>query len=322
MRFRHRADWRTAVWAFGLMPGVAAVQYVWPALAGWLLPLAMYASYSAAVIAHNHNHCPTFVGRHTNAVFSTWISIFYGFPTYGWIPTHNENHHRHVGRAGDATVIVDPARPDDAWTALTHFFRSTKTQGPLLTRYRQRLFERSKRAWLHVCLQYVVVFGGHAALCVLAIALHGAKTGVLVYLSALGIPAFMALWGVQFTNWVQHVSCDPASRWNHSRNFVSPWMNALVFDNGFHTVHHERAGLHWSLARAEHAKVAHLIDPRLNAESIFHYAFETYLLGRPSTGQRSGGHKVGSSSSLTADPLRLRKITRRCDEPTPQPLLE
>ena len=87
MRFRYRADWRTAVWAFGLMPGVVAAHYLWPALAGWLLPLAMYASYSAAVIAHNHNHTPTFTGRSTNTLFSSWISIFYGFPTYGWIPS-------------------------------------------------------------------------------------------------------------------------------------------------------------------------------------------------------------------------------------------
>jgi beta-carotene hydroxylase len=76
MRLRHRADWRTLAWAFLLMPGVVALQYVWPAFAGWLLPIALYASYSAAVIAHNHNHSPTFAGRRTNAVFSTWISIF------------------------------------------------------------------------------------------------------------------------------------------------------------------------------------------------------------------------------------------------------
>jgi beta-carotene hydroxylase len=194
-------------------------------------------------------------------------------------------------------VVVDPSRSDDAWTALTHFFRSTKTQGPLLTRYRERLFRRSRAAWIHVCLQYVVVFGGHAGMCALAIALHGAGRGMLVYASALGVPAFMALWGVQFTNWVQHVSCDPDSRWDHSRNFVSPWMNALVFDNGFHTVHHERPGLHWSLARAEHARVAHLIDPRLNAESIFHYAFATYVLGAHSgrTFSGAGAERAGAA---------------------------
>lgn len=280
MRLRHHADIRTLLWAFGLMPAVVIAHYLWPSLAGWLLPLAMYASYSAAVIAHNHNHVPTFISKRANAFFSAWISVFYGFPTYGWIPTHNENHHRFVGRPGDATVLVEPGRPDDAWTAFTHFFRSTRTQAPLLARYRKKVYARSRRAWLAIWIQYVAVYGAHLALLGLAIWMFGAGRGLLVYLSALGIPAFMALWGIQWTNWIQHVGCVPDSTWNHSRNFVSPWMNYLVFDNGFHTVHHARPGLHWSLARAEHEKVAHLIDPRLNADSIPQYALHTYVLRR------------------------------------------
>jgi beta-carotene hydroxylase len=280
MTLRHRADWRTLAWAFGLMPAFVIAQYRWPMLAGWFLPLAMYGSYSAAVIAHNHNHCPTFVSRRQNQLFSSWISVFYGFPTYGWIPTHNENHHRYAGRPGDATVLVDPSQPDSAWLALTHFFRSTRTQGPLLLEYRRRLRKRSRRAWLSVWLEYGIVFGGHAAMLALALAAHGARRGLFVYASALGIPAFTALWGIMFTNWVQHVGCDPGSRWNHSRNFVSPWMNALVFDNGFHTVHHERPGLHWSVLRGEHAKIAHLLEPRCESPSIFHYALVTYCGAR------------------------------------------
>ncbi|MFO0737471.1 MAG: fatty acid desaturase [Labilithrix sp.] len=281
MRLRHRADVRTVVWAFVLMPAVVIAQYRWASLAGWLLPFAMYTAYSAAVIAHNHNHVPTFLGKRMNAFFSSWISIFYGFPTYGWIPTHNENHHRYVGRKGDATVVVVPGRPDDAWTALTHFFRSTRTQGPLLARYRRKVCARSRRAWLAIWLQYVVVYGTHLAMLALALRLHGVGRGLFVYLSALGIPAFMALWGIQWTNWIQHVGCLPGSTYDHSRNFVSPWMNYLVFDNGYHTVHHARAGLHWSHARAAHEKIAEHIDPRLNCESVFHYAFDAYVLHRP-----------------------------------------
>lgn len=280
MRLRYRADVRTLAWAFVLMPGLVAAQYLRPALAGWLMPLSMYAAYCAAVIAHNHNHVPTFTGRIVNRLFSSWISIFYGFPTYGWIPTHNLNHHRFTGREGDATVFVEPGKPDSAWVALTHFFRSKTTQGPLLARYRQMLYRRSKAAWLGIVGQYVVVYGAHAAMAWLAVARFGLGRGLLVYLSALGVPAFGALWGIMFTNWVQHVGCDPTSRWNHSRNFVSSWMNALVFDNGFHTVHHERASLHWSLLRSAHERVAHRIDPRLNVSSIFGYALETYVLGR------------------------------------------
>jgi beta-carotene hydroxylase len=254
MKLRHRADLRTLFWAFGLIPTFAIVQYRWPQLAGWFLPFSIYGAYSAAVIAHNHNHTPTFTGRGSNRVFSAWISFFYGFPTYGWIPTHNENHHRYVGAQGDATVLVS-SRPDSAWLALAHFSRSTRTQGPLLSRYRAKLRRRSRVAWLGVWTQYVVVYGGHAAMCTLAIARYGVGRGLFVYASALGVPAFLALWGIMFTNWVQHVGCDPSSRWNHSRNFVSSWMNALVFDNGFHTVHHERPGLHWSQLRREHANM-------------------------------------------------------------------
>lgn len=280
MRLRYHADVRTLAWTFLLMPALVAAQYLRPELAGWLLPLSMYAAYCAAVIAHNHNHVPTFLGKMSNRLFGTWISIFYGFPTYGWIPTHNLNHHRFNGRDGDATVWVELGKPDNAWLALTHFFRSTKTQGPLLARYRDMLYRRSKAAWLGIWGQYVAVYGAHLAMAALAVHLFGVRRGALVYLSSLGIPAFGALWGIMFTNWIQHVGCDPGSRWNHSRNFVSSWMNMFVFDNGFHTVHHEKANLHWSLLRAEHEKVAHLIDPRLNASSIFGYAFETYVLRR------------------------------------------
>lgn len=280
MKLRYRADWRTLAWTFGIIPVLAIAPYRWPGLAGWLLPLTMYGAYSAAVIAHNHNHTPTFVGRMSNRVFSAWISFFYGFPTYGWIPTHNENHHRYRGAEGDATVRSSRERPDSAWLALTHFFRSTSTQGPLLSRYRAKLRARSRAAWLGVWTQYAVVYGGHLAMLALALRLHGVSRGLFVYATALGVPAVMALWGIMFTNWVQHVGCDPGSRWNHSRNFVSSWMNALVFDNGFHTVHHERPGLHWSQLRREHAKIAHHLEPHCVSPSIFHYAFETYLLGR------------------------------------------
>jgi len=299
MILRHRADVRTLLWAFGLMPGLVIVQYIFPRSAGWLLPFSMYASYSAAVIAHNHNHAGTFTNKTVNDVFSLWISVFYGFPTYGWIPTHNLNHHRYVGRPGDATVWVDRG-PDSAWVAFTHFFRSTSTQGPLLTAYRHGLYARSKAAWLHVMGQYVVVYGTHLALAVFAITRFGAARGMLVYLSSLGIPIFGALWGVMFTNWVQHIGCDVNSEWNHSRNFVSSWMNYLVFDNGFHTVHHRRASLHWSRAREEHAKIADRIDPRLNDDSIFGYALRTYVLDPCRELRRSSTRARAQSTAASA----------------------
>src|SRR5205823_13876270 len=86
MKLRHAADHRTLLWAFLFFSAVALSQYAFPALAGWLLPLGIYFGYCAAIFSHNHNHCPTFTSRRANAFFSAWISVFYGYPTFAWIP--------------------------------------------------------------------------------------------------------------------------------------------------------------------------------------------------------------------------------------------
>jgi fatty acid desaturase len=277
MRLRHRADVRTLVWAFVLMPAAAAAQYAVPRLAGWLLPVSMYLAYSAGVIAHNHNHSPTFVGRRHNTLLSTWISFFYGYPVFAWIPTHNENHHKFVNGAGDVTSTLRMGRDSGLVAALTFPLTSAAAQAPLIARFLARAKRDNPRAYASYAVQRLVVFVGHAAALGLAIGLHGVAVGAWCYASALGLPAAGALWGLMFTNYVQHVDCDPSSRWRHSRDFVSSWMNFFVFDNGFHTVHHERPGLHWSRTRQAHARIAHLLDPRLQESSIFAYAFKTYV---------------------------------------------
>jgi beta-carotene hydroxylase len=280
MRPREVADWRALLWVFGLMPLAAAAQYLRPGLAGWMLPISMYLAYSAGVLAHNHNHVPVFSNRRANAVYATFISFFYGYPIFAWIPTHNENHHRYVNREGDVAATWRHTKEDSAWKAFTYFFFSAAAQSPLTAAYLRRVRRRSASAFAWLLGQYVLVFGGHLAALALAVALHGPRLGAFVYASALGIPAAGALWGLIFTNYVQHVGCDPASRYDHSRNFTSRWMNFFVFDNGFHTVHHDRANLHWTRARAAHEAIAHKIDPRLNESSIPDYCWKTYVLGR------------------------------------------
>ena len=266
------------VWTFGLMPGAALLQYLRPSLAGWMLPVSMYLAYSAGVLAHNHNHRRVFENKRANAFYQAALSFFYGYPTFAWIPTHNENHHRYVNRPEDATATTRHTSKNTPWKAFTFFFASAAWQAPLMSAYLRRIRRHSKTAHLWLLAQYVFVFGGHIAACAIAISLHGGARGAFVYASALGIPAAGALWGLMFTNYVQHVDCEPGSRWNHSRNFVSPWMNYLVFDNGFHTVHHDRPNMHWSEARAAHEAVVANIDPRLQESSILSYCVKTYVL--------------------------------------------
>ena len=77
---------------------------------------------------------------------------------------------------------------------------------------------------------------------------------------------------------IQHVHADEESKYDHSRNFVSGFTNFMMFNNGYHTAHHNKASVHWSQLPQAHAKIAHLIEPHLNQSTIIGYLFKTYVL--------------------------------------------
>jgi fatty acid desaturase len=91
MQVRDAADSRTLLWAFVLFPLVPTIEYARP---GWgvflsLLPVTLYLSFTAGVFVHNQNHRAVFTGKKANFAYGLWLSVFYGFPIFSWIPTHN-----------------------------------------------------------------------------------------------------------------------------------------------------------------------------------------------------------------------------------------
>jgi beta-carotene hydroxylase len=278
MRLRFREDGRTLLWAFVLLPLVPVLAYARPALAPWLLPLALYASYCSGVLAHNQNHCPTFVGRRANDAYSAWLSVFYGFPLFAWVPTHNQNHHRYMNGDGDVTRTTRSGTGDHPWVAFTYPIRSGAWQMPLIRAYVRDAWARHPARLRRVVLEAAAVVLGHGALVALAVSLHGARRGLLVYALSAGVPALMATYFMMLTNYLQHVGCDPASPDDHSRNFVSPFWNWFVFENGLHAVHHEHPGTHWSRLPGLHAARAGRISARLNQNSLFGYVLQAYVI--------------------------------------------
>jgi fatty acid desaturase len=279
MLLRHRADWRTLLWAFVLFPVVGFAPYVDPRTMPWLVPLSLYLGFCAGCFSHNQNHCPTFKSRGMNSFYAAWLSVFYGFPTFAWIPTHNLNHHKYVNKAGDATITWRYSKKNTWLIASTYYFVSAYWQSAPIKEYIAKARAGNRALYRQIILQYVLVFGGHAVLLAAAVALRGWKTGLLAYGLGFMLPALFAAWSMIFINYIQHVHCDPWSEHNHSRNFVSKLGNWLVFNNGYHTAHHESAGLHWSKLPEAHAKIAHLIDPELRQQSIFGFCLKAYLLG-------------------------------------------
>lgn len=301
MQLRFIADRRALLWAFVLFPALPLLSYARPALAPWLLPAGLYLAYCSGVLAHNQNHTPVFRGKRTNSLYSAWLSFFYGCPLFVWVPTHNQNHHRYLDGPGDATRTALHAPRDTWWAALSYPTRSAIAQAPAIWRYALAARARSSARFRQIVLETLSVVLGHAAALALAVYLRGFGPGVWLYACAFGIPASFAAWAMMFTNYVQHVACDPASPDNHSRNFVSRAMNWLVFEAGFHTVHHEHPGIHWSTYPALHAWRAARIAPHLNQRTILRFCFERYVLGRST--ERCGG--APAPSETDCDTLRF-----------------
>jgi fatty acid desaturase len=276
---RYKSDYRTLFWALVLFPLLPALGIAWPTALPWLVPLSLYTSYCAGVLTHNHVHVPVFRARAANLLYGMWLSIFYGCPIAFWIPTRLEHHHQHVDGPEDVTRTRRRSVKHNLWQALAYTASCGRWQWPQIREYVRRVYDRRGREWVALRAQVLALGLVHAGVLALAVTLHGAALGTLCYALSFGVPALLAPNFMLFTNYIQHVHCDPASADNHSRNFVSRFANWFVFEAGYHTVHHERPSTHWSRYPELHRERAPSIAPALQASSVLSFCVENYLLG-------------------------------------------
>lgn len=266
---RHAADRRTLAY-MALTTGMFFGQWRLDEVVPWLYGPYLFLSVAVAVIAHNHNHLPIFRSGAANHVVDYWLTVFYGFPAFGWIPTHNKNHHVLNNREGDYTITYRYTEGNHLGMLLSYPSVSSYHQQKPIRDYLAHLRQADRPKFWACVFQYVFLVGW------LLVALVIDWKKALIYVVA---PQQFALFSVLVFNFVQHVHADEESSVNHSRNFVSPLLNALLFNNGYHTVHHDKAGLHWSKTPEAHARVADRIDPALIEKSFWWYIVRVYLLG-------------------------------------------
>jgi fatty acid desaturase len=278
MRPRRIEDYRTLLWVLGFAPLLVVLHFVYPERSLWLLPLSCYFAIATGVVAHNHMHRPTLHAKWANELFSGWISIFYGYPVFAWLPTHNLNHHKLVNRRGDATITWRYTNRHNVFVAATYFFVSSYFQSAWIKDYVREARRARPQVFRRIVGQYVLTYGAHASVLGLAMATHGVAGGLRLWAFSLGIPAFVALWTIMLFNYCQHVHADPWSLHDHSRNFESKLLNFLLFGNGYHTVHHEQPSLHWADAEAAHFALRPQIDPRLCERSMWWFFVRQYAL--------------------------------------------
>ncbi|MBL0310690.1 MAG: fatty acid desaturase [Bacteroidetes bacterium] len=221
-----------------------------------------------AVITHNHNHLNIWTNKILNILTDWWLTVFYGLPIFVWIPTHNRNHHRYNNKLPDVTRTYRHTENNNFVSLIQYPSISGYNQMKEgIIPYMKELKEKNHKQYTQNILQLAVL----VIWLIVFFVLDWEKALLFVF-----ILQQVAQLSVIVFNYVQHVHADEESEYNHSRNFLG--VNAFLFNNGFHTIHHMRASLHWSEAPAAHEKIAHLINPDLTEKSIWVYLVRTYVL--------------------------------------------
>ena len=240
---------------------LAALQ---PILYVWFLFMAI----SVAIIAHNHNHVPLWRSRFLNIATDYWLTLFYGFPAFGWIPTHNKNHHHLNNKQGDYTITWRISEKNNIFTLLSYPTISSYFQQKPIADHLRNLWRSDRKRFGLAASQYALLGIYYAAALI-----WNWKKAVLFIV----IPHQVSLFSILIFNYVQHVHTDEESEFSHSRNFTGG-INLMLFNNGFHTIHHKSPGIHRSKTPAAQKEIEHLIAPSLNERSFWWYMVRVYLL--------------------------------------------
>ncbi len=267
MKLKNKADIKSLLYIFTTTI-MLIIQWVWIGVNPFIYAWYLFMSVAVSVMTHNHNHLPMWQSKNLNILTGWWLTVFYGFPIFAWIPTHNKNHHRFNNREGDDSITYRISEKNNFLTLISYPTISGYYQQKAIFIYLKEMKAKNKEKYWVSISQYAVLILWVAI--ALLIDWHKALLFVI-------IPQQVSLFSVLVFNYVQHVHANEESEWNHSRNFTG-FLNFLLFNNGYHTIHHHKAGLHWSKVPEAHKEIEHNIDPVLLERSFWWYIIRSYFL--------------------------------------------
>jgi fatty acid desaturase len=265
------------------------------------LAAACFFSFLNAVVIHNHLHQGIFESRRLNMIFRAVLSFGALYPASANIPSHNLVHH-HFDDDGQPDWAA-PENVDFEWNLLNlvHF---PNVAGPNTFAGVSRWKAVANRTEFgrQYLLENLFAFGLTTLLFV-----HDFWTTLFF----VAIPQLYGARCILRINLIQHDGCDVTSDWNHSRNFVGRAFNWIMCNNGYHTIHHNRAGMHWSeLAEAHAREVVPRIDASLDEPSMVRYLLRTYVFtpARPKLARVADAERRAPPLELLPRALRRAEV--------------
>ncbi len=239
---------RLAIWALAA-PLICAIS---------VLPLALLGMFIAP-INHHHQHVNSFRAPWLNRLYDLLLALQCGIGPYGWVLHHNLGHH--------ANYLNQPphARPDESrWT------RADGTQMgrleysiDLLLNHQLDMFRvglRHPKQLRYFLLMKLPLWG----LLGVGLWLRPLET-VLVFL----LPAFLTLFHTGWATYEHHAGLTPNDHFDSCRNRDNRIYNVMTGNLGFHTAHHQRPGLHWSLLPKLHEEIRDKIPEEQISKSFW-----------------------------------------------------
>ena len=295
---KHPAEWRQIGIIFVYMGLLFSMYFVEQCRNPLFFCAACYFSFLNTVVIHNHLHQGIFKSRRLNMAWRAVLSFGALYPASANIPSHNLVHH-HFDDDGQPDWAA-PEHVGFKWNLLNliHF---PNVAGPNTFAGVQRWAALAGRDDFRrqYTIENLFAFG---------------LTGALMlfdFWSTLFFIVLPQLYGARCIlriNLIQHDGCDTTSEWNHSRNFVGRAFNWIMCNNGYHTIHHNRAGLHWSVLHVEHERdVVPRIDRSLDERSMILYLLRTYVLHLWRPGRRDVAAAEARANKADLAPREVRR---------------
>lgn len=243
---RYRADRRPVVFTLimlGLHLAAFFLAPTWLAFA-LVVPFAIMSMFIAP-LNHHHQHFNTFHHPVLNRIYEVALSLQTGISPYAWVLHHNLGHHRNYLKQRPHE------QPDESkWTREdgSTMGRVEYTIDLVLNHQLDiyRVGRRHPRYWRSFLLMKIPVWA-----IVLGLLWLNPVNAFLIFL----LPGFAALVHTSWATYEHHAGFHPTSHYDASVNRIEPIYNFLTCNLGYHTAHHLRPGVHWSLLPKIHADI-------------------------------------------------------------------
>jgi fatty acid desaturase len=298
---RHPAEWRQLAIVGTYLAVILGMYFVPAARNPVLLAFACWLSFLNAVVLHNSLHQGPFTNQRVNLLWRMVLSFAVLYPASANIPAHNLVHHHFDDDGQPDWVAPEHARFRWHLLNLIHFPNLVGTRTFNGTTRWRRLHGRGdfRRQYRY---EQIFAFGLTGALL-----FHDFWAGLFFVV----LPQLYGSRCILRINLIQHDGCDISSEWNHSRNFVGKAFNWVMCNNGLHTIHHNRAGLHWSDLWEHHQReVVPRIHPSLNERSMILFLLRTYVLrfSRPTPVDVASAEENVAAVDLASREVRRAEI--------------